>query len=182
VIEIAVFIAVTIGLAYVTRASLLAPRSHGFYRFLAWESILALVLLNVRGWFRDPFSLHQGISWPLLIISALLVIHGIHLLRMIGRPTQERDDETLVGFEKTTSLVTVGAYKYIRHPLYSSLLFLAWGAFFKDPSWPGGILAAAATLFLVLTARVEEVECIAYFGPAYEDYMKRTRRFVPWVF
>jgi protein-S-isoprenylcysteine O-methyltransferase Ste14 len=49
--------------------------------------------------------------------------------------------------EKTTILVTTGAYRYIRHPLYSSLLFLAWGIFFKAPSWPGGLLALAATFF-----------------------------------
>jgi protein-S-isoprenylcysteine O-methyltransferase Ste14 len=66
--------------------------------------------------------------------------------------------------------------------MYSSLLFLAWGIFFKAPHWPGGLLALAATLFLVFTARADEAEDIRFFGQAYLDYMKRTKRFVPFLF
>ena len=182
IVKVVVFLAATAGLAYVSRASLLAPRSHGFYRFFAWEVILALVLLNVDAWFREPFSWHQILSWCLLLVSLFLVLHGVHLLRQIGKPDKQRDDASLVGFERTTTLVTVGAYRYIRHPLYSSLLFLAWGVFFKAPSWIGALLACAATLFLVVTAQIEEAENARFFGPAYEAYMKRSKMFVPHLF
>jgi protein-S-isoprenylcysteine O-methyltransferase Ste14 len=182
IIKSAVFFLATLGIAYVSRASLQAPRSHGFYRFFAWEAILALMLLNVDVWFCDPFSWHQIISWFLLAISPFLVIHGVRLLKQIGKPDSQRNETPMIGFEKTTMLVTVGAYRYIRHPLYSSLLFLAWGVFFKAPSWPGGLLALAATLFLTATARVEEAEDIRFFGPAYEEYVERTRMFIPFLF
>ncbi len=182
VLKVAVFLVATTGLAYVSRACVLAPRSHGFWRFLAWEAILALILLNVEAWFHDPFSWHQIVSWTLLVLSLFLVLHGAHLLRVIGKPDKQRDDESLVGFERTTTLVTAGAYRYIRHPLYSSLLFLAWGVFFKDPSWVGGLLALVSTLFLVATARIEEAENIRFFGTAYEAYMQQTKMFVPFLF
>jgi protein-S-isoprenylcysteine O-methyltransferase Ste14 len=182
VVKVVVFLVATSGLAYVSRASLLAPRSHGFYRFFAWEVILALILLNVDAWFRDPLSWHQIISWCLLLVSLFLVLHGVHLLRQIGRPDEQRDDAGLVGFERTTTLVTVGAYRYIRHPLYSSLLFFAWGVFFKVPGWVGVLLALAATLFLVATARIEEAENVRFFGPDYEAYRKQTKMFVPYLF
>ena len=180
-VKVAVFLAATAGLAYLSRASLLNPRSHGFYRFFAWEAILALILLNLDGWFREPWSWHQIVSWCLLLVSLFLVVHGVQLLRRVGKPDEGRDEAELVGFERTTKLVTVGAYRYIRHPLYSSLLFLAWGAFFKAPSWVGGLLALAATLLLVVTARIEEVENARFFGPAYEAYRKRTRMFIPFL-
>lgn len=177
-----IFVVASAGIAYVSKASLRAPRSHGFYRFFAWESILTLVLLNVDYWFRDPFSAHQIVSWFLLILSAFLVVHGIQLLRKIGKPDDRRnEDGPTIGFEKTTTLILVGAYKYIRHPLYSSLLFLAWGVFFKAPSWPGGILALSATVFLVATAKVEEAENIRFFGSAYQAYIKQTKMFIPFL-
>jgi protein-S-isoprenylcysteine O-methyltransferase Ste14 len=181
-IKLSVFLLATVGLVYVSRASLVVPRSHGFYRFFAWEAILALALLNVDAWFRDPFSWHQLLSWLLLIVSAFLVIHGVRLLKQQGKPDAQRDETPLVAFEKTTTLVAVGAYRYIRHPLYSSLLFLAWGIFFKDPAWLGSLLAMTATLFLVATARVEEAEDIRFFGPAYEEYVKQTKMFIPFLF
>jgi protein-S-isoprenylcysteine O-methyltransferase Ste14 len=39
-----------------------------------------------------------------------------------------------------------------------------------------------ATGFLVLTARADEAECVKFFGTAYEDYMKKSKRFIPFLF
>jgi protein-S-isoprenylcysteine O-methyltransferase Ste14 len=180
--KVILFVVASAGTAWVSRASLRDFRSHGFYRFFAWEAILALFLLNVGYWFYEPFSLHQIITWSLLIVSLFLVIHGFQLLRMVNKSARERSDPALINFERTTELVTVGAFRYIRHPLYSSLLFLAWGVFFKHPNWVGLFWGGIATLFLTMTARIEEAENLAYFGAAYETYMKQTRMFIPFLF
>jgi protein-S-isoprenylcysteine O-methyltransferase Ste14 len=177
------FLLLSAGLIYISRASLRAPRSHGFYRFFAWEFIVALFLLNIDVWFQAPFSWHQLISWFLLLVCIVPLAFGIHSLVSRGKPVAHREREPqLLGFEKTSSLVTSGIYHYIRHPLYSSLLFLTWGIFFKALTWPGIMLASAATLFLVATARADEVECIHFFGPPYQAYMKRSKRFIPFLF
>jgi protein-S-isoprenylcysteine O-methyltransferase Ste14 len=110
-------------------------------------------------------------------------MHAVQLLRMIGKPTAQRsDDGATIAFEKTTNLVVVGAYQYIRHPMYSSLLFLTWGVFFKNLSWLSGLLALAATLFLVATAKAEEAEDVRFFGASYRTYMKQTKMFIPFLF
>lgn len=163
--------------------SLRAPRSHGFYRFFAWECILVLFLLNVNYWFVDPFAWHQLIAWALLLISFVPLGYGIHFLRTRGKPAARREgDNSLLAFEKTTSLVTTGIYKYIRHPLYSSLLLLAWGIFFKLPSLTGITLAAVTSVFLFATAKADEAECVQFFGSAYQDYMQHTKMFIPFLF
>jgi protein-S-isoprenylcysteine O-methyltransferase Ste14 len=180
-LEVIIFALATVGIIYVSRASLCVPGAHGFYRFFAWESLLILLVLNMRRWFDEPFSPHQIVSWVLLVISLFLVVQGAVLLRRMGRPDDTRDDTPMIGLEKTTVLVTEGIYRYIRHPLYSSLFFLGWGIFFKLPSWAGGILALVASIFLVLTARVEEGENIRYFGETYQEYMKKTKMFVPFL-
>src|SRR5512139_3353125 len=177
-LQLLVFIAGSAVIIYVSRASLLAPRSHGFYRFFAWEAILALAVLNLDRWFANPFAWHQLISWLLLIVSLFLVIHGVRLLKQLGKQNTQRDDSPMLAFEKTTAIVTTGAYRYIRHPLYSSLLFLAWGITFKSPGWLNILLGLIATAFLVATARAEEAEDIRFFGPAYREYMQRTRMFI----
>jgi protein-S-isoprenylcysteine O-methyltransferase Ste14 len=170
-------------LVYLSRASLRAPRSHGFYRFFALELILVLILLNLDRWFREPFSTLQVASWLLLMVSIVLVVHGFYLLHIIGKPGNERSEEVpLFGIEKTTSLVIAGAYRYIRHPIYSSAFYGMWGVFLKDPSWLGMILSLAASTLLVITAKVEEAECIRYFGAPYRAYMRRTKMFIPFLF
>jgi protein-S-isoprenylcysteine O-methyltransferase Ste14 len=177
------FIIVSAGIIYISRASLRASRSHGFYRFWAWEFIAALVLLNIKVWFHAPFSWHQITSWFLLIVCLIPLAFGIRSLRLRGKPVARREGEPqLLAFEKTSTLVTTGIYHTIRHPLYSSLLLLTWGVFFKAPDWTGGLLAFAATFFLVATARADEAECIRFFGPAYQAYMIQTKMFLPFVF
>ncbi len=181
--KIATFSLITFVLIHFSRASLLHPRSHGFYRFFAWEAILALFLFNIDYWFAHPFAWYQIIAWILLFGSIVPVVWGTVLLNKRGKPVERRaNDPSLLAFEKTTALVTTGIYRYIRHPLYSSLLLLAWGIFFKSPSLPGGGLAAAATALLYATARADEAECIHFFGEQYREYMRETKRFVPFVF
>ena len=62
-------------------------RSHGFYRFFAFELLSALILLNVPIWFRDPLSARQLASCFLGVVSIGLAIEGFRLLRLIGKPT-----------------------------------------------------------------------------------------------
>jgi len=185
VVRIVIFACLSAALAYVSRASLRAPRSHGFYRFFAWECILGLVFLNFidfRHWFGDPFSVRQIASWFLLFGCIVPAVHGAHVLRTRGKPDARRPhDAPLVWIETTTQLVTTGAFKYIRHPLYCSLLLLAWGVFLKRPHWFGGVVVLGATAFLLATAKVEEAENVRYFGAAYRAYMRRTRMFIPFV-
>lgn len=181
--QLIAFAALSVPLAWISRASLGNPRSHGFYRFFAWEAIVGLFALNVRSWFRDPLSRQQVVSWTLLTVCLAPLVLGVRSLRARGKPAARREgDATLLAFEKTTALVDTGIYRYIRHPLYSSLLGLAWGVFFKAPSRLGGLLAGAATAALVATAKADEAECLRYFGPAYREYMASTKRFVPFLF
>lgn len=173
----------TAALVLLSRRSLLAPRSHGFFRFFAWECILILFTLNVEFWFADPLTWNQTIAWLLLFASLIPLFFGVHSLRTRGRPVQRREeDPSLLAFEKTTELVTTGIYRYIRHPLYSSLLFLDWGIFFKRPSIAGAIPALLAAGFLLLTARADESECRSFFGERYQEYMRRTKMFIPYLF
>lgn len=182
VVRLLVFVLGTIALAWLSRGALLKPRSHGFARFFAWESMLGLILLNQPVWAVDPFAPRQLVSWILLVASVGFAAEGFRLLRLVGKPTAERTDADLFPFEKTSALVTVGLYRHIRHPLYASLLFLAWGAFLKNPNPVTVPLVCIASFCLFLTAKRDEQECVKYFGPAYLDYMARTKNFVPFLF
>jgi len=172
-IRLTVFIILSVGLVIWSWKSLWSLKVHGFYRFFTFESILALILVNAKSWFINPFSATQIVSWVLLLASIIIAIQGFYLLHTIGRPTQ--------GIEDTTTLVRTGIYKYIRHPLYSSLIILGWGAFLKEVSFLSAILVTLATIFSVATAIVEEKENLKRFGKEYASYTKSTKRFLPFL-
>lgn len=148
-------------------------RFHGIPRFFAFECIFVLTVLNIKVWFRDPFSVLQIISWILLILSAYLAIAGVLLLKKKGKPGHD--------IEATTVLVKSGIYKFIRHPLYLSLLLLGTGIVLKDPGILQLILGIINLAALYLTALIEEKEMIYRFGTAYSEYIKETRMFIPFL-
>ncbi len=158
-------------------------QSHGFYRFIAWELMVWLFVNVYRVWFHDPWSFPHIISWICLLLSIIFLVSGVVKLKSAGGADREkRSEEELYAIEKTTVLVDTGIYRYIRHPLYASLFYLNWGIFFKDPELHLLIVALCSTLFLILTALREETECRKVFGQSYADYMKKTKRFIPFVF
>ena len=181
VVRLVMLVLGSIIIFWMSRSSLRDVQSHGFYRFFAWELILILFVLNVNYWIVNPFSITQIIAWSMLIISLVLIILGVRSFRKSGHIDLERDDPALIGIEKTTELVTSGVYHYIRHPFYSSLLFLAWGILFKNITWIGIILAITITILLMLTGKKEEIENTAFFGDKYQEYMQRTKMFIPYI-
>ena len=149
-------------------------RYHGIARFFAFESVFIMVLLNSEIWFNDPFSLLQIISWILLLLSIWFAIAGFILLRNLGKPKGGN-------FENTSVIVKTGLYKYIRHPLYLSILVGGTGVMLKDPGSIQLILGVINLAAIWFTARIEEREMISKFGVAYSDYMKETKMFIPFI-
>lgn len=173
--EIIVFVIGTICLTYLSwDFSLKKRRYHGIPRFFVFEGILLLILLNYVGWFNDPFSMIQIISWILLFMSALIAFSGFYLLYKRGKPEGQ--------LENTTNLITTGIYKYIRHPIYSSLIPGVLGVLLKDTGYIQILLTAIIFVFIVITAKVEEKEMIKKFGSDYEDYIKKTKMFIPFIY
>jgi protein-S-isoprenylcysteine O-methyltransferase Ste14 len=148
-------------------------RYHGIARFFSFESIFLIVLLNVKIWFREPFSILQIISWIFLISSIYFAVAGFILLKRVGKPDSN--------FENTSVLVKEGLYKYIRHPLYLSLVMVGTGAMLKDPGFQQLVLGGINLFALWLTARIEEREMMSRFGGEYAQYMKETKMFIPFI-
>ncbi|MDH5719092.1 MAG: isoprenylcysteine carboxylmethyltransferase family protein [Spirochaetia bacterium] len=174
VINIIIFAFFSIIFIYVSWPYLRKFSSRGFYRFFVFESILILILINSKYWFENPFSLFQILSWILLSVSVILVITAVYNLHKKGAPVK--------GIETTTKLVDRAVYKYIRHPMYASLFYLCWGSFLKNISILGAMLTFGVTILLGLIAKIEEKENIEKFGDSYLDYMKKSKRLLPFVY
>jgi protein-S-isoprenylcysteine O-methyltransferase Ste14 len=153
--------------------SLREKRYHGIPRFFVFEGLLILLILQADVWFDDPFCLRQIFSWILLFSSIPYAAGALILFRRHGEHGRN--------FENTTKLVTRGLYRYIRHPMYASLLFLGWGMFLKDINTVTIIIIVLVTLAVFITCKVEEKEMIAKFGEAYREYMKNTRMWIPGI-
>ena len=84
ILQISVFIIGGILLTLISWRALSHTKTHGFYRLLAWQAILALLVLNAPVWFDNRYALHQQCSWWALFSSLLVLFAGIYQLHNAG--------------------------------------------------------------------------------------------------
>ncbi|MEZ6131550.1 MAG: isoprenylcysteine carboxylmethyltransferase family protein [Planctomycetaceae bacterium] len=116
----------------------------------------------------------SSLGWHLLTVSGVLLslwaIAAIGWRRVSVMP-QARDD---------AELKTSGPYRYVRHPMYSGLLLFCCGLVFTPWHWWKLAAFVGLVLVLALKSRIEE-RLLAQRFPAYPDYARTTKRFVPFV-
>ncbi|WP_321368957.1 isoprenylcysteine carboxylmethyltransferase family protein [uncultured Desulfuromusa sp.] len=176
------FVIATLFFTVISRRALRNPRSHGFYRYFAFVGIAGLVLYNQPVWFDQPFSGLHCLSWLMLGTSVALVVYGVGLLRCFGGRSRRQSSPENLSFENTQHLVVDGLYRYIRHPMYASLLLLAWGAFLKRMDLLTVFAVGMVSVALIFTAKVEETENVTFWGSEYLAYKKRSKMFIPFIF
>jgi protein-S-isoprenylcysteine O-methyltransferase Ste14 len=78
-------------------------------------------------------------------------------------------------------LVVTGPYRFIRHPMYTSLVLVISGIalWLNNPINYAGVIGVIAAVFL--KARKEEYLLVELY-PEYEEYIKKTKGFIPFLF
>jgi protein-S-isoprenylcysteine O-methyltransferase len=80
------------------------------------------------------------------------------------------------------AVVERGAYKYVRHPSYTAGMLLFGGIGLAHGNWLSLAIAIVfPSLAYAYRISVEERVLVDALGPAYADYMTRTRRLIPFV-
>lgn len=79
------------------------------------------------------------------------------------------------------SLVTSGVYHFIRHPQYTGLMLMSIGMMLDWATLPMLVLFPIMIIMYVRLAKREEQDMLAEFGDGYRIYIKRTKRFIPFV-
>ena len=79
-------------------------------------------------------------------------------------------------------LVTTGIFAYVRHPMYSSLLLGVVGGALLSANWLlGSVVGLAVGIFILIRLKDEEGLMLQQFGQSYLAYMRKTKRFVPFL-
>ena len=124
----------------------------------------------------NPVILHYA-SWSFTAIFSILA--GILLGRSLfdlGRNLtplpHPRDDG---------QLVQTGIYKFVRHPLYSGVIYLALAYASWQMSWLHLLGAIALLIFFDAKARKEEAWLTEKF-PEYANYSLAVKKLIPWIY
>jgi protein-S-isoprenylcysteine O-methyltransferase Ste14 len=181
-LQIMVFFVGGLGLAAFSWRTFSDTRSYQFFRFISFETLWALIVLSAPSLVRIELSPGSIIAGMLSLIA--FVLGAVSILLLVSARKSSKPPRRQAGASRTQapSPVTGGPYRYIRHPIYTSLLLFAWGLTSKHFSFFSILLALAVTGLLLLTARAEELENLERFGEKYDRYMERTKMFLPGLY
>jgi len=129
-------------------------------------------------WHSWPWPLPDAlkpVGYWIFIVGVLFRWYAIYYLGRFFTPN-------VVILEKHR-LIETGPYRLIRHPTYAGALFALLGV-----TLTMGNLLSLLIIFIPIISvvawrmRIEEAALVEAFGDEYRDYMRRTKRLIPFVF
>lgn len=123
--------------------------------------------------------LPERIANVLLDLGLALLLLGT-VVNVMGRVALGGQWGNHVVLYKEHAMVSTGMFRWVRHPLYASLIWMACGASLIFSNMAA--LVATVCIFLpamIYRARQEEAALITLF-PGYAEYRRKTGMLVPW--
>ena len=142
-------------------------------RVLMYVSVMIAILFDLENIAMLPnWFFYPGIF--LMIIGILVRQWSIFVLGRFFTIT--------VSVQKNQKVVDHGPYRYIRHPSYLGLFLIVIGIGLALHSW-GGILVLLVMNGVAFGYRmhVEEKVLVSELGDDYIQYMKKTKRLIPFI-
>ena len=139
---------------------------------MLWLPRLGIAALDARFMPWAPWEFPAGV---LVTVGGLAF--AVWARRHIGR-----NWSAIVTLKQDHELVTSGPYAWVRHPIYTGLLFGFLGSAFALGQWRGLLAVAIVYLSLLRKYRLEERWMRERFGIAYDAYRARVKALVPFLF
>ena len=129
---------------------------------------------------QSPFWLHPPAAWRVFLAAVFFVMAAAlswNGTRALGR--QWRID---AGLNADHQLVRTGAYRLVRHPIYTSMLCMLLGSGFLFS--PAALIVFALLVFLVGTeirVRIEDSLLASRFGQEFAAYRGAVSAYIPFA-
>ena len=123
--------------------------------------------------------------WGSTLVSMLgilfIILGGV--VTVTGRAQLSRFGSGIIHIEEDHKLITTEIYGFIRHPIYAGGLLGIIGIYMSFHSLLT-LTGVTVIYFLVMRHRInyEEEVLIEEFGDQYRDYMKKTKRMIPYIY
>ena len=119
-------------------------------------------------------------SWIGSLGGGVLFLLGI-LIAVTGTVNLGKNLTPLPLPRENATLIMTGAYRFVRHPIYSGITFMAFGWGLWRQSWMTIGYALLLFAFFDIKLRLEE-RLLAERFQEYAEYRKRVRKLLPFVY
>ena len=116
-------------------------------------------------------------SSPFVIAGQLLAV----ALNIWARLAFKKGQFSIHAEPKEGTLLNIGPYKFIRHPMYAAALLFIWSSILGHLSIANVIIGLAGTSVAIIRI-IEEEKLLKSKYSDYIQYTKQTKRIIPLVF
>jgi protein-S-isoprenylcysteine O-methyltransferase Ste14 len=155
----------------------MSDKAKGWVLVVIQFTLLAIILLSSAFEFkyvnRELMPVVHYIGVTLILIGALFFTVILITFGQYMTPNPVPRDKAV--------LKTTGLYKFVRHPMYFTVLVLLLGVILYFQAFYSLIWLVIAFFFLVFKSTFEESYLMKKF-PEYSEYRDRTKRIIPFVY
>jgi protein-S-isoprenylcysteine O-methyltransferase Ste14 len=151
---------------------------------------VAIIIAGVIIWFSAipvsilDFIVFQRMIYRFDLVSLIGLILGFvgYSIRIQATRTLGKYWSPVVKTLPEHKLITYGIYKHVRHPSYLGeiLAYFMVPAFFH--SLYGFLIRISLIPIILYRIKIEEQALLEKFGDEYKDYMKTSKRLIPYVY
>jgi protein-S-isoprenylcysteine O-methyltransferase Ste14 len=120
--------------------------------------------------------------FDLVSLAGLILLLIGSALRVQARRTLGRYFSPVVRILPDRKLIKYGIYKHLRHPGYLGELLLYFSVPLIFRSLYGFLVMVFLIPFVLYRMRVEEQVLLEKFGDEYRDYMRNSKKLIPYVY
>jgi protein-S-isoprenylcysteine O-methyltransferase Ste14 len=155
---------------HVVAGALFAPLWFGgIFLYALFPTSIQFLSIPVPDWFR---LIMAGIAF----VGTLFALWGY---RTLGKNWVHALDPSEFLKRKSETLVTGGAYRYVRNPIYLGMFTFVIALALVAANWLLLLPSLVVVTLVYMQIGNEEKMLIAKFGEQYRDYMNRTPRLIP---
>ncbi len=123
----------------------------------------------------------SGINIALEWVGLVMIVLGV-IIRFVAIATLRRNFSSRLRIREGHTLVKNGIYHWVRHPAYLGLMLIFLGVPFLFSSVLGFLVMLLVVPLLLHRIGLEERMLIERFGAEYEEYRKRTKKLIPFLY
>ncbi len=121
------------------------------------------------------------LNLALLVIGSAMIVVGLGI-RFVAIATLKKNFSGALRIRDGHTLVKNGIYKWVRHPAYLWAIVLFVGIPVMFSSIIGFLVMLLLVPILLHRIKLEERMMIERFGNEYEDYMRSSKRLIPFMY
>lgn len=155
-------------------------KDKGSLRIIWIADIVSIMLgvtaaIHLRQFSLHPWEVYYATGNSVLVLGAILRVYAIIYLG--------RFFTLNVAIASDHRVIDTGPYRFVRHPSYTGALLALFGIGVAMANWVS-LIIIFVPIFLALWWRmnIEEAALLEALGEPYRDYMKRTKRLLPFIY